>query len=111
MNSYLLANKVIQYGVSLTLYFILFAWAVEFCIKVFRIQNHRFKATIRFRTLFNIALAPLALFLPKKWMLINTNIFGCAHPIQKYLFNLFYAFGYTRVLFFLFFCIDSILKT
>lgn len=91
MNSYLLANKMIQYGVSLTLYFILFAWTVEFCIKAFRIQNHRFKATIRFLTLFNIALAPLSLFLPKKWMLINTNIFGCAHPIQKYLFNLFYS--------------------
>lgn len=91
MNSYLLANKAIQYGVSLTLYFLLLAMIVEFSIKAFRIQNHRFKASVRFLTLLNIVLSPLLLLLPKKWVFVNTNIFGCAHPFQKFCFNLLYT--------------------
>jgi len=87
MNSVALSNQLIQYAASSIYICLILSIIIEASFKFFRINEYRFRATARLLLPLKLVIDPLTLLWSKKWMLINANIFGCAHPLQRYISN------------------------
>ena len=89
MNNVALSSQLIQFAASSMYSFLLIAIVIETTFKLLKIRNYRFLATARMLLPIKLVLDPLYFIWPKKWMLVNVNIFGCAHPLQSMLFRKF----------------------
>lgn len=88
MNSYLLADRLLQYGLNALFAFFLFSLLTEGALRIFKIRNPRLRACFRLLPLLRLALEPLFWLLPKSFILVNASIFSCSHPIQRFLFGM-----------------------
>ncbi len=87
MNSYLLADKVLQFFLNSLTSFLFFSLIAEGLLRLFRISNPRLRATLRLAPMGRLAFEPVFLILPHLSLGVNLNIFSCSHPIQIYLFG------------------------
>jgi len=88
MNSYLLADQLLQYALNALTSFILFSLLTEGIMWLLKIRNPRLRASFRLIPPVRLAFEPLFWFLPSGPTIINASIFSCSHPIQHFLFGM-----------------------
>ena len=87
MSSYLLADQLLQHALNAFISFLLFALLTEGCMWLFNIRNYRLRACFRLLPPIKLALEPLFWLLPSGATIVNTGIFSCSHPLQRFLFE------------------------
>lgn len=88
MNSYLLADQILQFMLNALISFLLFSLFTEGIMRLLQIRNPRFRASFRLIPLLRLSLEPLFWLLPYPLTIINASIFSCSHPLQHFLFGL-----------------------